>query len=122
MMLSRAKPAVADTPPPLDRRRKKGKKVPQLEELLALRDFTGAIALLEFKRQVGEQEEDTDLWMGYCAFHLGDYKRALEVRWGNTAPRGWKSGCDKAMTKGRRCSVIENSSTSQLRHKCMVIR
>ncbi|KAM4671325.1 intraflagellar transport protein 56 isoform 1-T1 [Amazona ochrocephala] len=78
MMLSRAKPAVADTPPPLDRRRKKGKKVPQLEELLALRDFTGAIALLEFKRQVGEQEEDTDLWMGYCAFHLGDYKRALE--------------------------------------------
>uniref|UniRef100_A0A8C6JX90 Intraflagellar transport protein 56 n=2 Tax=Melopsittacus undulatus TaxID=13146 RepID=A0A8C6JX90_MELUD len=77
-MLSRAKPAVADTPPPLDRRRKKGKKVPQLEELLALRDFTGAIALLEFKRQVGEQEEDTDLWMGYCAFHLGDYKRALE--------------------------------------------
>ncbi|XP_062480155.1 intraflagellar transport protein 56 isoform X1 [Pezoporus occidentalis] len=78
MMLSRAKPAVADTPPPLDSRRKKGKKVPQLEELLALRDFTGAIALLEFKRQVGEQEEDTDLWMGYCAFHLGDYKRALE--------------------------------------------
>lgn len=46
-MLSRAKPAVGGTPPPGDRRRKKGKKVPQLEELLALRDFTGAIALLE---------------------------------------------------------------------------
>ncbi|XP_064011167.1 intraflagellar transport protein 56 [Pogoniulus pusillus] len=79
MMLSRAKPAVGGTPPPGDRRRKKGKKVPQLEELLALRDFTGAIALLEFKRQVGEQEEDADLWIGYSAFHLGDYKRALEV-------------------------------------------
>ncbi|NXX49969.1 IFT56 protein, partial [Tricholaema leucomelas] len=78
-MLSRAKPAVGGTPPPGDRRRKKGKKVPQLEELLALRDFTGAIALLEFKRQVGEQEEDADLWIGYSAFHLGDYKRALEV-------------------------------------------
>ncbi|PKU37402.1 intraflagellar transport protein 56 isoform x1 [Limosa lapponica baueri] len=77
-MLSRAKPAVGGTPPPGDRRRKKGKKVPQLEELLALRDFTGAIALLEFKRHVGEQEEDTDLWIGYSAFHLGDYKRALE--------------------------------------------
>ncbi|XP_030307682.1 intraflagellar transport protein 56 isoform X2 [Calypte anna] len=78
MMLSRAKPAVGGTPPPGDRRKKKGKKVPQLEELLAQRDFTGAIALLEFKRHVGEQEQDTDLWIGYSAFHLGDYKRALE--------------------------------------------
>uniref|UniRef100_A0A8B9R2N4 Intraflagellar transport protein 56 n=1 Tax=Anas platyrhynchos TaxID=8839 RepID=A0A8B9R2N4_ANAPL len=78
MMLSRAKPAVGSAPTAGDRRRKKGKKVPQLEELLALRDFTGAIALLEFKRHVGEQEEDTDLWIGYSAFHLGDYKRALE--------------------------------------------
>uniref|UniRef100_A0A493SXB4 Intraflagellar transport protein 56 n=1 Tax=Anas platyrhynchos platyrhynchos TaxID=8840 RepID=A0A493SXB4_ANAPP len=32
----------------------------------------------KFKRHVGEQEEDTDLWIGYSAFHLGDYKRALE--------------------------------------------
>ncbi|XP_062424642.1 intraflagellar transport protein 56 isoform X2 [Rhea pennata] len=78
MMLSRAKPAVGGAPPPGDRRRKKGKKVPQLEELLAVRDFTGAITLLEFKRQVGEQQEDADLWIGYSAFHLGDYKRALE--------------------------------------------
>ncbi|KAJ7428165.1 hypothetical protein BTVI_01246 [Pitangus sulphuratus] len=46
-MLSRAKPAVGGTPPPGDKRRKKGKEVPQLEELLAQRDFTGAIALLE---------------------------------------------------------------------------
>ncbi|XP_031456190.1 intraflagellar transport protein 56 [Phasianus colchicus] len=78
MMLSRAKPAVGSTPPQGDRRRKKGKKVPQLEELLAGRDFTGAIALLEFQRHAGEQQEDADLWIGYSAFHLGDYKRALE--------------------------------------------
>ncbi|NWH60044.1 IFT56 protein, partial [Geococcyx californianus] len=77
-MLSRAKPAMVGTPSPGDRRRKKEKKVPQLEELLALRDFTGAITLLEFQRHVGEQEEDADLWIGYSAFHLGDYKRALE--------------------------------------------
>uniref|UniRef100_A0A8C3I9Z2 Intraflagellar transport protein 56 n=1 Tax=Chrysemys picta bellii TaxID=8478 RepID=A0A8C3I9Z2_CHRPI len=67
-MLSRAKPAVGGAPPQGDKRKKKGKK----------RDFTGAIALLEFKRHVGEQDEDTGLWIGYCAFHLGDYKRALE--------------------------------------------
>ncbi|EMP31873.1 Tetratricopeptide repeat protein 26 [Chelonia mydas] len=78
-MLSRAKPAVGGAPPQGDKRKKKGKKVLQLEELLAQRDFTGAIALLEFKRHAGEQDEDTDLWIGYCAFHLGDYKRALEA-------------------------------------------
>ncbi|XP_063164585.1 intraflagellar transport protein 56 isoform X2 [Candoia aspera] len=77
-MLSRLKPAVGGGPQSADKRRKKGKRLPQLEELLTQRDFTGAIALLEFKRQVGEQEEDADLWIGYCAFHLGDYKRALE--------------------------------------------
>ncbi|XP_026553299.1 intraflagellar transport protein 56 isoform X1 [Pseudonaja textilis] len=78
MMLSRLKPAVGGGPQSADKRRKKGKQLPQLEDLLTQRDFTGAIALLEFKRQVGEQEEDADLWIGYCAFHLGDYKRALE--------------------------------------------
>ncbi|XP_015717262.1 intraflagellar transport protein 56 isoform X2 [Coturnix japonica] len=31
-----------------------------------------------FQRHAGEQQEDADLWIGYCAFHLGDYKRALE--------------------------------------------
>uniref|UniRef100_A0A8C4LP99 Intraflagellar transport protein 56 n=1 Tax=Equus asinus TaxID=9793 RepID=A0A8C4LP99_EQUAS len=78
MMLSRAKPAVGGDLPQADKRKKKGRKIPKLEELLSQRDFTGAITLLEFKRHVGEQEEDTNLWIGYCAFHLGDYKRALE--------------------------------------------
>uniref|UniRef100_A0A8C0AZ46 Intraflagellar transport protein 56 n=1 Tax=Buteo japonicus TaxID=224669 RepID=A0A8C0AZ46_9AVES len=69
----------------------------------------------KFKRHVGEQEEDADLWIGYSAFHLGDYKRALEVRWGNPAPRGWKMGCcDKAMTTGGKRSVMGNSSASHL--------
>lgn len=77
----------------------------------------------KFKGQVGEQEEDADLWIGYSAFHLGDYKRALEVRWGNPVPRGWKLGCcDKAMTTGGRCSVTGSNSAIQLRYKCMVIR
>lgn len=33
----------------------------------------------QFQRDVGEKEEHADLWIGYCAFHLGDYKRAMEV-------------------------------------------
>ncbi|XP_075038989.1 intraflagellar transport protein 56 isoform X2 [Mixophyes fleayi] len=78
-MLSRAKPAVGSDLQQVDKNKKKGKKVPNLDELLAQRDFTGAITLLEFKRHVGESEEDTDLWIGYCSFHLGDYKKSLEV-------------------------------------------
>lgn len=28
---------------------------------------------------IGEEDDLTYLWMGYCAFHLGDYRRAMEV-------------------------------------------
>ncbi|KAJ0047304.1 hypothetical protein NL108_005124, partial [Boleophthalmus pectinirostris] len=31
-----------------------------------------------FQRSIGEKGENADLWIGYCAFHLGDYKRAME--------------------------------------------
>lgn len=34
---------------------------------------------LQFQRSIGEKQEHADLWIGYCAFHLGDYKRAMEV-------------------------------------------
>nr|XP_033789287.1 intraflagellar transport protein 56 isoform X1 [Geotrypetes seraphini] len=78
MMLSRAKPAVGGDQQQSDKRKKKGKKIPKLEDLLIQRDFTGAITLLEFKRQLGEGDEDSDMWIGYCSFHLGDYKRSME--------------------------------------------
>lgn len=46
--------------------------------------YSGAAAAdvmchLQFQRSIGEKEEHADLWIGYCAFHLGDYKRAMEV-------------------------------------------
>jgi len=41
------------------------------------RDYTGAIALLEFQRQAGEEQENSLEWLGYCAFHLGDFQKAL---------------------------------------------
>lgn len=78
MMLSRAKPAVTGETLQMDKKKKKGKKIPKLEEYLTNRDYSGALTLLEFKRHVGEKEDDIDLWMGYCAFHLGDYRRAME--------------------------------------------
>lgn len=53
-------------------------KKPQLEDFVNARDYTGAIALLEFQRQAGEEQKNTLEWLGYCAFHLGDYKKALD--------------------------------------------
>ena len=54
-------------------------KTPQLNEYVKNRDYTGAIALLEFQRNSGEGDGDTLLWLGYCAFHLGEFRKALEA-------------------------------------------
>ncbi|XP_076585701.1 intraflagellar transport protein 56 isoform X2 [Chaetodon auriga] len=80
MILSRMKPAVGGEPPASisDKKKKNKTKVPRLEEYLQQRDYLGALTLLEFQRSIGEKEENADLWIGYCAFHLGDYKRAME--------------------------------------------
>jgi len=36
--------------------------------------------LFQFDKHAGKGDSETDLWIGYCAFHLGDYKRAYDVR------------------------------------------
>uniref|UniRef100_A0A3B4YLA1 Intraflagellar transport protein 56 n=1 Tax=Seriola lalandi dorsalis TaxID=1841481 RepID=A0A3B4YLA1_SERLL len=61
-----------------EKKKKNKTKVPRLQEYLQQRDYLGALTLLEFQRSIGEKEEHADLWIGYCAFHLGDYKRAME--------------------------------------------
>jgi intraflagellar transport protein 56 len=86
MILSRSKPAIATNKTDsaggsgggvTSSGGGKSKKVPALEDFLERRDYTGAMALLEFNRQSGKGGEEGDLWLGYCAFHLGDYKRAM---------------------------------------------
>ncbi|KAJ3065185.1 Intraflagellar transport protein 56, partial [Podochytrium sp. JEL0797] len=80
-MLSRAKPAIPATPPPaanastLDKKR----KVPKLEHFIAARDYTGAITILEFSKAIGKFDYDTQLWLGYTNFHLGDYRKSMEL-------------------------------------------
>ncbi|XP_055875861.1 intraflagellar transport protein 56-like isoform X1 [Biomphalaria glabrata] len=78
MMLSRTKPALGPGSVATGKETKKKKKMPTVEEFLDMRDYTGAITLLEFSRNAGKGNEETDLWIAYCAFHLGDYKRAME--------------------------------------------
>jgi len=72
--LSRAKPASSEGVQTLVSR----KEIPKLEEFLEKRDYTGALTLLEFNSTTSSNLE-MDLWMGYCTFHLGDYKRAAII-------------------------------------------
>ncbi len=53
---------------------------PSLEEFITNRDYTGALALLEFRLKCQDGDtKDLLLWIGYCSFHLGNYKRAEEA-------------------------------------------
>lgn len=55
-------------------------KVTKLEEYIKARDYTGALALLEFNRKTGEEDEEkTLMWIGYSAFHLGQYQRGYDA-------------------------------------------
>jgi intraflagellar transport protein 56 len=77
MMISRSKPAgAASAAAPV--KEKKKKKLPKLLDFVAIRDYTGAITLLEFQRSAGQASEDSDLWIAYCAFHLGNYQKAAD--------------------------------------------
>eukprot|EP01029_Cantina_marsupialis_P029588 TRINITY_DN781879_c0_g1_i1.p1 TRINITY_DN781879_c0_g1~~TRINITY_DN781879_c0_g1_i1.p1 ORF type:complete len:567 (-),score=129.66 TRINITY_DN781879_c0_g1_i1:163-1803(-) len=50
-----------------------------LEQFIENRDYTGAITLLEFERRSGDESESNLQWTAYCAFHLGDYQKALDA-------------------------------------------
>ncbi len=62
----------------------KADKKPSLDVFVSAGDFTGAVALLEFERRAGLETPMTLPWLGYAAFHLGDYSKALkayQARW-----------------------------------------
>lgn len=59
---------------------KNAKGQPSLEDFIIKRDYTGALTLLEFRLKCQDGEaKDLLLWIGYCAFHIGNYKRAEEA-------------------------------------------
>ncbi|XP_067129571.1 intraflagellar transport protein 56 [Centruroides vittatus] len=78
MLLSRTKPATGPGVAPSTESRNKS-KVPSLEDFLKNRDFTGAMTLLEFAKNSGKGSIENDLWISYCAFHLGEYRHAMEI-------------------------------------------
>ncbi|CAL4138726.1 unnamed protein product, partial [Meganyctiphanes norvegica] len=89
-ILSRAKPALGGASANQESNASKKKSLPKLEDFLNSRDYTGAITLLEFERSSGNSDDMTDSWIGYCGFHLGDYKRALKEFQNLTKPENMK--------------------------------
>ncbi|XP_034248854.1 intraflagellar transport protein 56 [Thrips palmi] len=79
MILSRLKPAVTSKPPTGNTTGANQKALPKLEDFLSARDYTGALTLLEFNQGSGKTDGNSEQWIGYCAFHLGDYKRAMSI-------------------------------------------
>ena len=59
------------------------KAPPSLPDFLRLRDYTGALTLIAFQRAQPDTDAAKDesllAWQAYCAFHLGDYKKALDA-------------------------------------------
>jgi len=59
---------------------KNAKGQPALEDFILWRDYTGALTLLEFRLKCQDGDaKDLLLWIGYCAFHIGNYKRAEDA-------------------------------------------
>lgn len=54
-------------------------QLPDVEELLAKRDYVGALALLQFKRQANREDVKTLEWIAYCHFHYGEHDKALHL-------------------------------------------
>ncbi|KAM7538629.1 hypothetical protein Aperf_G00000050619 [Anoplocephala perfoliata] len=78
MILSRKRPSGQPNDRATSEDLQKRKELPKLEEFLSSRDFVGAITLLEFERHTDKPKKDINLWIAYCYFHLGDYKRAAD--------------------------------------------
>ncbi|KAK2151841.1 hypothetical protein LSH36_349g03056 [Paralvinella palmiformis] len=79
MILSRTKPATGPgSTTAATKEKQKKKQMPKLEDFINGRDYSGAMTLLDFQRNSGKSTEETDLWVAFCAFHVGDYKKAME--------------------------------------------
>jgi intraflagellar transport protein 56 len=64
------------------RRDRNDKKPPALEEFLSKNDWSGALGPLHFQKSTdlsGTNRGTLTMWMVYCAFHLGNYKKSIAV-------------------------------------------
>lgn len=53
--------------------------LPKPEDKIKERDWIGAICLLEEQKTGTDTKGDTLLWLAYCYFHNGDYRKAIAI-------------------------------------------
>ncbi|XP_045535742.1 intraflagellar transport protein 56 [Papilio machaon] len=75
MILSRSKPATENRTGSHSAK----KNFPEFEDFILKRDYVGAITLLEFHKHEGREDVWLEVWTAWCWFHLGDYRRALDL-------------------------------------------
>jgi intraflagellar transport protein 56 len=74
MMLSRSRPVAANVAP-----KKQEEAALNWEEFVNRRDYTGALGILEFEQANGSTDDKTQEWIAYCAFHLGEHQKSLDI-------------------------------------------
>jgi len=52
---------------------------PELQKFLDESDYIGAITLLEFEKKAKEERPHLQHWLGFCYFHNGDYRKAIDL-------------------------------------------
>jgi len=52
---------------------------PELQNFLDECDYIGAITLLEFEKKAKEERPSLQHWLGFCYFHNGDYRKAIDL-------------------------------------------
>jgi intraflagellar transport protein 56 len=52
---------------------------PELKEFLEKSDYVGATTILEFERKAREDRPHLLMWLAYCYFHNGDYRKAIDT-------------------------------------------
>lgn len=52
-------------------------KLPEFSEFLQKADWVGALAVLDLQKSNGRPE--TTLWIAYCNFHHGEYRKAMNI-------------------------------------------
>lgn len=52
---------------------------PELQNFLDESDYIGAITLLEFEKKAKEERPQLQQWLGFCYFHNGDYRKAIDL-------------------------------------------
>lgn len=54
-------------------------QVPSVDELIAARNYVGAITVLNFKRQGNKSDVKLAEWLAYAHFHHGEHDKVRRV-------------------------------------------